>query len=110
MTHLRKMMLDELQRRNYAQNTVRSYISAVESSRHTSKSVPIGSGRSTSEPIRFICFATLSSPQAPSNNEGPLCGFSSVRHSDGRIWGIIFHSRNGKAHSLPSSARMRSPD
>ncbi len=30
MTHLRKMMLDELQRRNYAQNTVRSYISAVE--------------------------------------------------------------------------------
>lgn len=30
MTHLRKMMLDELQRRNYAQNTVRTYISAVE--------------------------------------------------------------------------------
>ena len=30
MTHLRKMMLDELQRRNYAQNTVRSYVSAVE--------------------------------------------------------------------------------
>lgn len=30
MTHLRKMMLDELQRRNYAQNTVRAYISAVE--------------------------------------------------------------------------------
>jgi integrase/recombinase XerD len=30
VTHLRKMMLDELQRRNYAQNTVRTYISAVE--------------------------------------------------------------------------------
>jgi integrase/recombinase XerD len=30
VTHLRNMMLDELQRRNYAQNTVRSYISAVE--------------------------------------------------------------------------------
>lgn len=30
MTHLRKIMLDELQRRNYAQNTVRSYIHAVE--------------------------------------------------------------------------------
>src|SRR4029077_15121438 len=29
-THLRKLMLDELQRRNYAQNTVRSYIHAVE--------------------------------------------------------------------------------
>ena len=30
MTHLRKLMLDELQRRNYAQNTVRSYIHAIE--------------------------------------------------------------------------------
>lgn len=30
MTQLRKMMLDELQRRNYAQNTVRCYIHAVE--------------------------------------------------------------------------------
>jgi len=30
VTQLRRMMLDELQRRNYAQNTARSYISAVE--------------------------------------------------------------------------------
>jgi integrase/recombinase XerD len=30
VTHLRQMMLDELQRRNYSQNTVRSYIFAVE--------------------------------------------------------------------------------
>ena len=30
MTHLRKLMLDELQCRNYAQNTVRAYIHAVE--------------------------------------------------------------------------------
>ena len=30
MTHLRKLMLDELQRRNYAQNTVRAYIHTVE--------------------------------------------------------------------------------
>ena len=30
MTHLRQRMLDELQRRNYSQNTVRNYIGAVE--------------------------------------------------------------------------------
>ena len=30
MTHLRQMMLDELQRRNYSQSTVRSYIHAIE--------------------------------------------------------------------------------
>jgi integrase/recombinase XerD len=30
VTHLRKLMLDELQGRNYSQNTVRSYIHAVE--------------------------------------------------------------------------------
>ena len=30
MTHLRQMMLDELQRRNYSQSTVRSYIHVIE--------------------------------------------------------------------------------
>ena len=30
MTQLRKMMLEELQRRNYARHTTRSYIRAVE--------------------------------------------------------------------------------
>jgi integrase/recombinase XerD len=30
VTHLRKMMLEELQRRNYAQNTVRTYIKIIE--------------------------------------------------------------------------------
>ena len=31
MTHLRKMMLEELQRRNYSQTTVNAYLKIVES-------------------------------------------------------------------------------
>ena len=31
MTHLRKMMLEELQRRNYSQTTVKAYLKIVES-------------------------------------------------------------------------------
>jgi len=35
VTHLKKMMLEELQRRNYAETTIDSYIHAVEDfSRH----------------------------------------------------------------------------
>ena len=30
MTHLRQKMLDELQRRNYSQNTINTYLHAVE--------------------------------------------------------------------------------
>ena len=39
MTHLRQKMLDELQRRNYSQNTVNTYLHAVEDfSRHFHRS------------------------------------------------------------------------
>ena len=30
MTHLRKMMLEELERRNYSQSTVRTYVKTIE--------------------------------------------------------------------------------
>jgi integrase/recombinase XerD len=30
VTHLRKMMLEELERRNYSQNTVRTYVKTIE--------------------------------------------------------------------------------
>ena len=56
MTHLRKMMLEELQRRNYSQTTTRSYLSdrrAILPSTSTSR--PISSARTRSGSIRLIC-------------------------------------------------------
>ncbi len=39
MTHLRKMMLEELERRNYAQTTIACYIQAIEDfARHFQRS------------------------------------------------------------------------
>ena len=41
MTHLRKMMLEELQRRNYSQTTVRAYLLAV---RRLRRALPSAAG------------------------------------------------------------------
>ena len=46
MTHLRKMMLEELERRNYAQSTIYSYLRAVaEFSLHFHPATDLGSGQ-----------------------------------------------------------------
>ena len=71
-----KMMLEELQRRNYAQNTVRTYIKIVESSHDTSAVHPIGWGPIRSANTRFTCFAIATFRPAPSNSTLPPFGFS----------------------------------
>jgi len=79
VTHLRKLMLDELQRRNYAQNTVRAYIHAVEDFASTSTVHRTASAQSISASTRFICFATANSRPARSKVVLLLCDFSSSR-------------------------------
>jgi hypothetical protein len=71
VTHLRQMMLDELQRRNYSSNTVRSYVHAVEEfARYFRRRSPdqLGPDHIRFASIRFICsglqaFATY--PRGP---------------------------------------------
>ena len=92
MTHLRKLMLDELQRRNYAQNTVRAYIHAVEDFARYFHRSPDRLGQNIFASTRFTCFATASSRQGRSRVVPLLCVFSSSRHSDGRIFPITFRS------------------
>ena len=60
MTHLRGVMLEELQRRNYAKTTVQYYIQANSSPR-TSASARTNSRNITSARIRRTCCTSESS-------------------------------------------------
>jgi hypothetical protein len=76
VTRLRKLMQDELQRRNYAQNTIRTYIHPYRTSRSTSIVRRTVSVPSTPASTRFIYFETASYRQARSKVALPPCGFS----------------------------------
>jgi len=79
MTQLRKMMLEELERRNYAQTTTRLYIQTIEDFAVISSALPTSSVRSTSVSIRRIYSGRGSSPLAPSHDGWPRSGSSSFR-------------------------------
>ena len=91
MTHLRKLMLDELQRRNYALNTVRAYIHAVEDFAKYFHRSPENIFAST----RFTCFVTARSRQERSKFVPLLCVFFSARHSGDHIFPITSRFPSG---------------
>ena len=79
MTHLRKMMLEELERRNYAQTTTCVYLQTVEDFARYFKRPLTSSVLSTFVSTRRICSARGNSPHAPSRNGWPGCASSSSR-------------------------------
>src|SRR5580765_4632926 len=89
MTHLRKMMLEELERRNYAQTTIGLYIQPLKILRVISSAPPTNSVRNTSVSTKRIYSARGNSPHAPSRNGWPHSGSSSFRRlrKDG-VWPI----------------------
>src|SRR5882672_1930783 len=90
MTHLRKIMLEELERRNYAQTTISTYIQTDEDfARYFKRAPPTNSVQNTSVSTKHICSARGNSPHAPSRNGWPHSGSSSFRRlrKDG-VWPI----------------------
>ena len=85
MTHLRQLMLDELQRRNYSPNTVRSYLHAVEEFASTFVGLPNSLDPIMYASIRSICSATASFRHGPSLVRRRRCGSCSSRHCVGPI-------------------------
>jgi uncharacterized protein (DUF488 family) len=61
VTQLRQMVLDELQRRNYAPITIKQYLRIIDEFAAISARPSRSSDQTTSASIRLICFATASS-------------------------------------------------
>ena len=77
MTHLRRAMLEELQRRNYAQTTVYYYLKAVERFARFFHTSPDRLNQSHLLSIRRTCSASGSSGRAQSSSTSPRSGSSS---------------------------------
>ena len=60
MTRLRKMMLDELERRNYSQTTRRAYLLGVEHFAKHLAALPTSLASTTSATTKSICFVSAS--------------------------------------------------
>jgi hypothetical protein len=75
VTHLRQMMLDELQRRNYSQSTVRSYIHAMEDFSKYFRRPPDRLGPTISGSIKLICFVIVSFWRELSHRMSRPCAF-----------------------------------
>ncbi len=65
MTHLRKKMLEELERRNYSASTVRCYLRVVEDFARYFQQAPDRLGPEQIGAIKRTCFAIASSPTTP---------------------------------------------
>ena len=102
MTHLRQLMLDELQGRNYSPSTVRCYIHAVEDfSKYIHRS-PERLGPSHIREYQVHLFRALSRAVVR------LCGFSSSRPFGGPTCSMRFLFPSAPGSCRLCSVRMRS--
>jgi len=109
VTHLRQLMLDELQRRNYSQSTARSYIFAVEDFAKYFHRSPERLGPEHIRQYQAYLFREPSFLPEPSKAAPQRCVFSSSRRCAGPIFPITFRfpSVNGACRPFWISKRLR---
>ena len=73
MTRLRKMMLEELQRRNYSQTTVKNYLGTVEDFAKHFRRSPDQLGPEQIRSYQVYLLQERKMASAPSVSEPPLC-------------------------------------
>ena len=88
MTHFRRLMLEELERRNYAQATTCVYLQTVEGFAHYFKRPPDSSALSTSVSVGRVCSVRGNSPLTLSHNGWRCASSSSRRLSKLGAWPI----------------------
>ena len=103
MTHLRQLMLDELQRRNYSQSTVTIYIFAVEDFAKYFHRSPERLGPSHIREYQVYLFRERKLSPGRSRAVVQRCGFSSSRPFGDRICPMRF-----RFPSVPGSCRLYS--
>ena len=81
MTRLRKMMLEELERRNYSEATTRCYIRTVEDFSRRFKRSPDGLGPEHIREYQAELFKKRKLSPGTVHNDWQLCDFSTSRHS-----------------------------
>jgi integrase/recombinase XerD len=79
MTQLRKIMLEELERRNYAETTKECYIQAVEEFAQYFKRPPDQLGSEHIREFQAHLFTDRKLAPIPSTSDSPRCGSSSLR-------------------------------
>jgi site-specific recombinase XerD len=80
VTHLRNLMLEELERRNYSQSTARAYLMTIKDFARYFRRSPDTLGPEHIRQYQAYLFRNESWPRIASTSESEPCGSSSSRH------------------------------
>ena len=101
MTRLRKMVLEELQRRNYSKSTARAYLRVIRDFAGYFHSSPDKLGRNTFESFRHTSSVTGIWSLELSSSTVQACGFCSSKRCTAISWWTTFRCRKSRSGCQP---------